>query len=387
MKNLVKRVRHICNDSANVNLRRGGSFHRLRRILAFTLVELLVVIAIIGVLIALLLPAVQAAREAARRSQCTNNLKQIALALHNYHDIYTSFPLGCRETEITWAASLWPYIEQASLWETYDCTHRFCGCLCGGSNVTDGQVPVTPCPSTGGYTMEKDMNHLCTNQRVATYTCPSDVPVEGTVNCWIVCRHNYVASHGNAGQLWGAYLVPPAVDADHPFYGAPFYFGENRNVPSRAWVNMASITDGLSNTLGFSEVLQGQNWDGTYISWDGTNTSAAWTQVITSDLRGHIYDAFGSWFTAFYTPNSKSGDVVAQKGTQYCINDDRFMPCGSPEILDGGWNRMIVTARSHHSGGVNAANLDGSVMFVSDTIDWNVWQAMSTTQGGETVKR
>src|SRR5437763_1269934 len=147
---------------------------------AFTLVELLVVIAIIGVLVALLLPAVQAARESARRSQCTNNLKQISLAVHNYADIHGAvFPVGEYNYGWgTWLVGLLPYIEQKNLYDQYQ---GFGGIgISGGINLD--------------LTYGANINQPVTKNQIKTYTCPSDMKVAPR---GVVTFHNYVANHGN----------------------------------------------------------------------------------------------------------------------------------------------------------------------------------------------
>jgi prepilin-type N-terminal cleavage/methylation domain-containing protein/prepilin-type processing-associated H-X9-DG protein len=313
----------------------------------FTLVELLVVIAIIGILVGLLLPAVQAAREAARRMQCSNNLKQIGLANHLYHDAFRTLPVGawgcCWGT---WQISVLPFMEQRALGDLY--VWGVEGQRYGGS-----------------------LNLVVTRASLPTFTCPSDTPWSGTRNSRIT-SHNYVANFGNTGYLVPSEAISTNVARtvrenmfDLRYGGAPFErtghnwtsFQGPRAV--RAF-GFGSITDGTSNTILLSGTLQGPE-----------NGS-------TRDLRGFSWFGNGAGFMTYLTPNSSQPDVLAAIGQ--CINSDR-MPCtGSTSSRP-----ITLAARSRHTGGVQATMVDGSVTFYSDSIDWLTWQALGTSQGGEVV--
>jgi prepilin-type N-terminal cleavage/methylation domain-containing protein len=340
---------------------------RITKRFGFTLVELLVVIAIIGVLIALLLPAVQAAREAARRSQCTNHLKQITLACHNYHDTYQSLPAANRAVYCTWAVSIWSFVEQQALFQQYDFNSRF-----AGNNAATG--------NPGPHAAE---NRLLGLTKVSCYRCPSDDPTPEANNQYITGFFNYVCNIGNVGRSTTG-IGPAAslvIDGKTYTYGdAPFETGINDYQPNSAfYFKMGTMKDGTSNTLGFSEVLQGKSDPSRATAFD------SWDSGVTKhDMRGHIYDPYGTWFCAVYTPNSKEPDRIDAAGTgRYCFVSDDAMPClgtGANAAVYGAV-RPIVTPRSRHSGGVNSSRMDGSVQFVSNTINWTVWQALSTANG------
>jgi prepilin-type N-terminal cleavage/methylation domain-containing protein/prepilin-type processing-associated H-X9-DG protein len=338
----------------------------------FTLVELLVVIAIIGVLIALLLPAVQAAREAARRSQCTNHVKQITLACHNYHDTYNSLPAANYGVYSTWAHSIWAFVEQTALFEQYDFNSRFAG---------DGTGSMGP-----GSVKNRELG-LST---VPVYRCPSDTPTPNANNVYITSFFNYVCNIGNTGRTSVGGLGPApslVIDGVTYTYGdAPFEMDKNDYKSgglTPAYFKFGTLKDGTSNTLGFSEIIQGKsdpNRDTGFTSWT--------TGVTLHDLRGHVYDPYGTWFCAVYTPNTKEPDRIDAVGGRYCFVESDAVPClgtGAANPVYGS-ARAIVTPRSRHRGGVNASMMDGSVRFVSDTINWKVWQAMSTANGRDSAE-
>ena len=312
----------------------------------FTLVELLVVIAIIGILIALLLPAVQAARAAGRRAQCSNHLKQIALGMHNYESSHKSLPVGAYSCCWgTWLVAALPYIEQQNLFDQYHHENKF-------------GIP----SDTARYS--HDVNQPVTTQHIDTYTCPSDEPVERTA--WAsITSHNYVANFGNTG-----YVVHPGVEdnvADFgvqfdmngvQFGGAPFRISGFTSMPAKS-VKFRDITDGLSRTLMFSETIQGHG----------------------NDLRGFSWWGYAAGFESYLPPNSEEPDIMQSTG--YCDTTvPRNPPCYAPYSSS---QPMTMAARSRHPGGVQAALCDGSVNFYSDNIAIDVWRKLSTSQGGEVI--
>jgi prepilin-type N-terminal cleavage/methylation domain-containing protein/prepilin-type processing-associated H-X9-DG protein len=309
----------------------------------FTLIELLVVIAIIAVLIALLLPAVQAAREAARRIQCTNNLKQLGLAFHNYHSANDCFPPGelalpsMSGVRYTWTGFILPYIEQGTLANAY--------------NFALGM-------GAGGGIGSVD-NDTVFKTRIATYGCPSDsAGVDGNG----YARSNYVATYSPDGAM-----VEP---------GAPFTYDNCNNNPGtqpatrKALSNInvtrgiRDIRDGSSNTVALSELLAGP--DGTY------------------DFRGQWMTDFGQQYTHHRPPNTSVPDsfwfIVG--APPYCTNTKPGAPCAGTAAC---WSTEDFAARSYHSGGINAAMADGSVRFFKNSINLSVWQAIASINAGEVV--
>jgi prepilin-type N-terminal cleavage/methylation domain-containing protein/prepilin-type processing-associated H-X9-DG protein len=304
----------------------------------FTLVELLVVIAIIGVLVALLLPAVQAARESARRTKCSNNLRQWAIALHNHHDTLLRFPFGSTNDahvnrRKTWVMFVWPYIEQNALADKGD--------------------PLAPFYNPP-YTIHFTMNGLC-GQKLDTYYCPSDG--RGTKDQangqYQRARGNYVVNWGNA--LYDDTRAVPPGTATAVNWGPFYHTAGNRSRPGE--VAMRNITDGTSNTLMLSEVLI--------------------AKVLTdNDWRGDIHNDDGVFrFHTVVTPNTSANDLISSM-TFYTPDNDPAMPValGNPQR---------AAARSRHPGGVMAALCDGSVRFYSNTIALAAWGSLGSMGGGE----
>ncbi len=310
----------------------------------FTLVELLVVIAIIGILIALLLPAVQAAREAARRLQCANNLKQLGLALLNYESQLRTFPPGMIATRVNrgartpWAVHLYPFIEEKA--------------------VYDQVVFIPNTESYNGFCFV-DANLLGRNAPLAlpipAFQCPSDGadPVyevywrnDGAYNA----KSNYGAMFGNVNM--GATF---AGDQGHKAHA----FGYNRPV------RIGDIRDGTSNTMALAEMLKGIEGD-------------------RRDYRGVIHwdNSPGSVVFTTAGPNSPQPDIMYPG---FCTPEmnlpQRNLPCiAAGNILD-----QCGLSRSRHPGGVQVVRCDGSAHFVSETIGLAIWQAMGTIDGGEII--
>jgi prepilin-type N-terminal cleavage/methylation domain-containing protein/prepilin-type processing-associated H-X9-DG protein len=311
---------------------------------AFTLIELLVVIAIIAVLIGLLLPAVQKVREAANRIKCSNNLKQLGLAMHNYHDSFGRLPPQTAKNGNnccygTWQMAILPYVELDNLWKAY---------------VNYGGVK----PSVPTY--EQNENLLVTSIRLTVFTCPSDIPnapKSGTFQgqTYHVTQHNYLVNVGNIDYSQGKDGTLPDQPAGLKFLGAPF----SRTTQFR----FADITDGLSNTLMAAEVNQGQD----------------------QDFRGLTWWAEGSGFTVYRTPNSPEYDYISNgNGAPGCVPpSENTLNADCRAYKTPNWN--VFTARSRHPGGVNVVLCDGSTRFVTNSIAWDVWQALGTSRGGEVV--
>ena len=328
---------------------------------AFTLIELLVVIAIIGVLIGLLLPAVQAAREAARRMQCTNNLKQLGLAMHNYHDVQGTFPIGRMGENYTYPAYVSPNPNRRT-WGLSILPHLEQGAIFAAVNFS--------------LSYYEPANTTVLRTEVSTFHCPTDPntnemelgsPTAG-VNLKERYKGNYMVNWGNmhfnqsdtangkGGVHWNYPnpFVGPLGDTV-AFGGAPFSGNVSRSV--------ASITDGTSNTLLMAEVV---------VCKDRSDNS-------TEDLRGDFFndDQCGAVFMAYTAPNSKVPDQLGYCTYPLGVNP----PCKAVNTK----TPTFVAARSLHPGGVNALLADGSVRFFKDSISLPTWRALSTSMGGEVL--
>jgi prepilin-type N-terminal cleavage/methylation domain-containing protein/prepilin-type processing-associated H-X9-DG protein len=331
----------------------------------FTLIELLVVIAIIAVLIALLLPAVQSAREAARRAQCVNNLKQVGIAMHNYHNSMSSLPPGSMAVvDGTWQLFVLPFMEQTNLYNSYNMYGTYE--LPDGTKNTDGNLRY------GGV-----CQLTVTSARINSLTCPSDTINDQGYPSGIasmpISFHNYVVNFGSFGYYQQLTTAPNGAVFSNPYppggwTGAPFSDSEPSFYPTRLKVyTFASITDGLSNTLMNSECIQGHAYNG------------------TQDLRGFTWWGEASTFSGWLGPNSTLPDV--EESTGYCPAIYPAMaplnpPCTAPYTTTQG---VVYAARSRHPGGVNSLFCDGSVRFVKNSINLFTWQALCSSQGSEVI--
>jgi prepilin-type N-terminal cleavage/methylation domain-containing protein len=292
----------------------------------FTLIELLVVIAIIAVLIALLLPAVQQAREAARRSQCKNNLKQIGLAMHNYHDTARVFPYGALTVggfhlRDTWMQQVLPYIDQAPLYSQY-MAQNIQWVMDIPPAIRDMPLTVLMCPSD-----------------------PSGPAFGGS---------GPARSGGNGFQ--GNYVTCTGItSAESKDTGGLFFHNSSTGV--------RDCTDGSSNTLLASEVMI-----------RGKQNTGGWGE-------GGGYwgggEGGGYGFCTQYPPNSTVADQVYQCKSTTWPN----APCTSLTA----YTPQMILARSYHVGGVQVLMADGSIRFVSSNINATIWQSLSTRMGGEPV--
>jgi prepilin-type N-terminal cleavage/methylation domain-containing protein len=332
--------------TASVALKSPAPFSRPLH--GFTLVELLVVIGIIGTLVGLLLPAVQVAREAARRSHCSNNLKQFGLGMHGYHDARGVLPLGTSYWQcmnVSWLPVLWPYIEMNDFASRFRYEQMFASW-----------------PNVGSLSQR-----LPLSTPVPLYYCPSDRPNAVQTDAWgtVIARSNY-ATNGTA-------LVRSGVTYRGPF--VTYFNGAKKDCTGTNWVSfeprgykgkeatrLKAITDGLSKTLLMSE----QN----LIATDSESPQ---------DPRGVIHISWG-FDTTNATPNS-SFDIVASWWTApnySCTNVPPHLPCQAMG------STFSFAARSKHPGGVEALFCDGAVRFISDSVGLSAWQAAGTINGGET---
>jgi prepilin-type N-terminal cleavage/methylation domain-containing protein/prepilin-type processing-associated H-X9-DG protein len=308
------------------------SFTRARKA-GFTLIELLVVIAIIAILIGLLLPAVQKVREAANRMSCTNNLKQIGIALHNYHSAYNHFPPGSTTEGFTATSQLLPYMEQNNIYNQINFT-------VSATNVANSGPTATA---------------------IKTLLCPSDAifPPQGYGG------NNYFANYGSEPHFFQNSTIANGVFA-------------LRDTPC---LSVLVITDGTSNTAAFAELKKGDFNNAIYSPPDWLNASslgapttadqayALCQGINTANLSYQWYSAGGEWLN-----DSNTGTAYTHVGLPNSIN------CGFPSNL-----RFDVNASSYHIGGINLLFCDGSVNFITNAIDLPTWRALGTREGGEVV--
>jgi len=317
----------------------------------FTLVELLVVIAIIGVLIALLLPAVQAAREAARRIQCTNHLKQIALAAHNYHAAYSTFPPGLNQFEFAVSprfrgtslfVALLPYLEQENVVAGWDYNIPTNNALGGASARTAAVIAVLVCPS----------------DRIAKNPLEKNGEFYG------------MTSYGGNGGRRSYY--PNFATTDGMFHTTG---PASHPQPNQQPVRLEMVTDGTSNTLFFGER---SHRDANYetfarVYWtDPLQYLGTWAAVGGRKRIGDVtmsgYAPINYRLPFDYTHRSQANPPLASSANFSYYEDLRVCAWGS-----------------EHSGGANFAFVDGSVRFLAESLPLVTLQALSTREGGETA--
>ncbi len=357
----------------------------------FTLVELLVVIAIIGILVGLLLPAVQAAREAARRMQCSNNLKQLALSLHNYESAFKKFSsnyqgvgtgnrgIGVDNNEYSFTMGLLPYIEQGPLYSNMMSMAR-----------PSGPGLPRPWAGTAGYhnAAQENWGRVQKNWTVdiSAFICPSDPPTPDRVESPMLI--NYKGSVGDS------------------FFGNRDVAGSNRDnrgiFMMLRWMSISGVTDGLSNTVLLSEVAAGGGprdiLGGVAQDLNSYSPAACLARVTTVSGRRQLS---GNVRAVFRPVTGRAMD-----GRPYFISVTTMSPPNGPHCNFGGgdWDSSLVPASSFHTGGAQTAMADGSVQFISQSIDcgnqvvqqqsaatptysgpslYGVWGALGSRAGGE----
>ena len=322
----------------------------------FTLVELLVVIAIIGILIALLLPAVQAARESARRAQCVNNLKQIGIALHNYHDVYNTLPPGGFMNEYPTAPSpflaklgystqarILPYLEQTAL-----------------ANLINFNYDWNAPPNAPAQFVS-----------IKSFLCPSDAhllvpPTAGAPN-------NYYANYGTNIIFGDPALQPPgSPNATMPQPNGVFYYD--------FCTPFSAILDGTSNTAAFSEKVTGDFNNGVSTPQSDTfrpgtfpaTPAVALLECLAIDVTNLAFQGYSNvgapWILAYHSSSMYQH-----------VNTPNGRSCMYPP------GRIMTTANSSHPGGVNLGLCDGSVRFVLDGVDIFIWNSVGTRAGKESL--
>jgi len=304
----------------------------------FTLIELLVVIAIIAILIALLLPAVQQAREAARRTQCRNNLKQLGLAIHNYHDNFNCFPLADVNgavNPVSAHARLLPAIDQSPLY-----------------NLVNFNVPYSD-----------PTNAVAMMAQVPAFVCPSNVD---SLPAALGGRNTYYWNAGNGIVMYAS--------------GATGQLPSNGVIYHNQIIRFRDVTDGLSNTAAMAEKATGDGSNGLSTPKTDTfqpgiypNTPDEALQycnaVNTSDLTKQGYSNVGAPWLQQYHSTNQYNHVLPPNGRS----------CMYPP------GRIATTANSYHTGGVHTLLCDGSVRFVSDNVDLGKWRALGSISGGEVL--
>lgn len=324
----------------------------------FTLIELLVVIAIIAILIALLLPAVQQAREAARRTQCKNNIKQLALAMHNYHDVHKMFPMGAA-VEFWPGATLggvdvWsnaftqilPFIEESNLENLYDDIRQWEN---QSSTVASAVIPAFICPSNTGDNPYENSIFLALGY-----------PVGGRFGVT-----NYILSRGANGN----FCTQPT--------------GRGAQVTGMFDLNLTTrfrdITDGTSNTIAIGEAASGGRWE----VCEGLNcttahpnglTDVAW---IVGQPNSTTFKGAGVIITSIY--GSTAEPLNKNPITETFVDESGWTDCSSADF------DTTSNFRSEHEGGGQFALADGSVRFISENIDLGLYRGLSTRGGGEVL--
>jgi prepilin-type N-terminal cleavage/methylation domain-containing protein/prepilin-type processing-associated H-X9-DG protein len=376
---------------------------------AFTLIELLVVIAIIAILVSLLLPAVQQAREAARRTQCKNNLKQIGLGLHNYLSTHSKFPPGRLLPDLmvggvvsTSYTSYNATTNNPAAWAGNRSVHIFILPFMEQDNIyklINMSGPNSQQMTTGGGVTPINPNFAAYNNAAALYLCPSDANTGR-----VISENNYVYNFGGSTPYAGAanttqqtnWTATITINGQTVTCGGTGAFTAGKALADR------DFSDGLSNTAMFSERTKGSgrtpstspptpadiitspNRVNTMLTPDSMYNSCLNAPKVPSNFN---FTSFGRWLTGSDFSNgwpfaAYSGTMYNHVATPNWIGQD----CGNwSAISDTPGEHAIISARSMHTGGANVMMADGSVRFASDNVDTNLWRAIGSRGEGETI--
>ena len=310
---------------------------RLRHRPGFTLIELLVVIAIIAILIALLLPAVQQARESARRTQCKNNLKQIGLALHNYHDAHLTFPFGQEDNTKSYSAisQMLPFLDQTPLYNqiNFSLPHN---------HASNSQVRLTEIPA---------------------FRCPSDLPNPVPATGGAI---NYMTNKG-CGVIW---RDATGTNAGLPEQNGVMYY--------QSRIRIGDVTDGTSNTAAFAERAL-------------TDGNPGIISPLTDVFQGNpgaptTPDQARDMCRAVNINNLANQVVNPIMGAPWLHGQHAYQHIDTPNQRSCGFFAVVranMPPSSRHVGGVHVLLCDGAVRFVSENIDLKLWRAVGSRNGGE----
>ena len=357
----------------------------------FTLIELLVVIAIIAVLIALLLPAVQAAREAARRAQCTNNLKQLGLAIHNYHQstnvlpaatIFTGPSVGSWSWTASWAVFLLPEIEQTALYNSVNFN----------------------------FSMEQPQNTTVSYNKLAAFLCPSDNQKVRPNGSW--APTNYFGNYGGpiVVRMWTGTIVAPndpvtPITPSSQVGGQPVGTMYWTVLPDMAFFGLEAVLDGTSNTALFSEKLMGTPAGSPFPYASDTNNAKRGIFLAgmptNYNSQNYTYALAGLKTCQSIPGTQQAGGMSPYVGFSWALhyvwnwgancynhyNTPNKLSCQSS--TNGGWSLGFysgaIPPTSNHPGGVNMCFADGHVQFIKDSINPQNFWAIGTKSSGEVL--
>lgn len=353
--------------------------YRFRNRRAFTLVELLVVIAIIGILVALLLPAIQAAREAARRTQCSNNLKQFGVAMHNFHDVFKTLPVGQYNEDnvyYAWGSYILPFMELQAIQDTLKGGGAAFVYTKTGNNVevhaaiagfTDGTgtftPPTPPVSNSDTYqpAIRVDRNHgnSIAKDKIPAFMCPSDVLPKEDDNGY--GKSNYCVSVGDDSP-WQAQGAKSWNAPSRDIQTGMFRLAQSNDFTKV--VGMAEVTDGLSNTIMMGEVTESYGINvatinGPFPIWAGGNNSGGgqWRMNSWGRLCGPV-----------------------------CYMNQNWKFLGYTQWKDTGLTPSDYSFSSKHPGGAQFVLGDGSVVFLQDSIETTLYQNLAAIQDGNAVQ-